>query len=185
MVGYRPPRPKGAPTDWRPQKIQYRLKHTNGGKDPFAEHPADWAFGLRTPTCDCVGFVVWCLGFDRYQRDLFPHWGGWVNTDSMLISARAGDGWFEEIETPELACLVVRPSTYLEGERDQPGHVGIVTGLPAEWDRRYPSWDMLRVTHCAGSNEKIALGAIEETHAKQWHGRGRLLRYLGEWGVLH
>ena len=76
MVGYKPELPANAPKGTRRVNIKYRLSKFNGGKDPYAQHPADWSYGNRTPTCDCAGFVAWCLGYDRYQPGKFEPYDG-------------------------------------------------------------------------------------------------------------
>src|SRR5262245_30051452 len=88
--------------------IHYRLRNYNGGRDPFATDPATrWTdeHGFRHATCDCAGFAAWCLGFDRYQPEHFPYWGGWINTDSAIWEALHDARWFKAIELAEPGCL--------------------------------------------------------------------------------
>lgn len=167
MVGFEPPMPPGAPADWRPKPIQYRLLKANGGKDPWAQHPADWSYGKRTPTCDCSGFVAWCLGYPR-RLD-----GRWYSTDGMLRDARGARRVFEVIETPELGCVAVYGGRWRGAERLRAGHVGIVTGVPAEWSGN--NWSDLEVTHCSSTNARRTGGAIAITDGLLWGRKGGVL----------
>ena len=169
LVGLRLPPPKGitAPT----QPIAYRLNENSGGKNPNAPHPADWSgdIGWKRWTSDCVGTVVWGLGFDRYQKASFKVYGGWINTDSMLQEAEKYRTWFEVIDTPELACLVVTPGVFAtNGARLKAGHVGLVSGLPAEWDTETPDYGALSVVHCSSGQYKKTGAAIAETNGLPW-----------------
>jgi len=155
------------------QPIEYQLKPHNGGGNPDAPDPAThWIDNERTPraTCDCAGFVAWCLGYDRYQPRNFPHWGGWINTDSMLFAAQVTSTWFApspyyDAEPGEIVVYGSRinPKT---GKR-VPGHVGIIT-------HRFPQ----RVTHCSSGNF-IRLGyAVAETDDAPWRNPAKGARYL-------
>ena len=172
MVGYKPEKPEGAPFDAKRQTIKYRLSKYNGGKDPYADHPADWSYGLRTPTSDCAGFVAWALGYDRKQIGTFPKWGGWINTDSMIAEARQFGDWFEEISEPEVGCLLVTPSIYKGGKRTKVGHVGMVVEVPEVWDGDTRS---LTVVHC--SSRPKGRSAVKRTNGAFGATRGVLLRY--------
>jgi hypothetical protein len=84
-----PPLPPGSyPDDAGNRPIGYRLDPGfNGGSDPEAPHCASWSYGGRSPTADCIGFVLWAAGIDRCQplyrgsRDI------WLNCSSLLDDA--------------------------------------------------------------------------------------------------
>ncbi len=79
-----PPKGKGD----RP--INYRLlAGYNGGFDPMAPHCASWSFGGRTPTADCIGFVLWASGIDRCQPGYKGTRGEWLNCTSLMDDALA------------------------------------------------------------------------------------------------
>ena len=192
MIWFEPELPEDAGIGAKSQPIRYRLPKFNGGKDPLADHPADWSYGKRSPTCDCIGFIAWSLGFDRYQPVHFDRnkkgkviYGGYINTNSSILAANSLEpSWFEEVCAPELGCLVVYGGTRNKktGKR-RAGHIGIVVGpLPAEWDpEANECWRALRVVHCSSSNDRITGGAIQETDGWTWrHSRrpSKFLRYL-------
>ena len=162
--------------------ILYRLKGGyNGGKNPFAPHPASWsppdsqglAWSARGAwTCDCSGFAAWALGLDRFQPDTAIRW---VETSRMILDSR-GDRpeLFAEVEYPELGAVAVY------GDRGgRQGHVGIVVEVPAEWDVEHPQHELVRVVHCSTGNQRRTGAAIAETDATLWRRRGGVwLRYL-------
>lgn len=178
MVGFKPVLPPRAPEGIARQPIRYRLSPNNGGKNPYAQHPADWSYGRRTPTCDCIGLVVWCLGFDRLQKGHFEARGGWANTDSILADAYGPAEFFEVIDAPELGCVVVYGSVRRNGRR-RPGHIGLVVDpLPAEFSSDYKEcWTDVRVIHCSRGNDTRTGAAVRETSAYAWRRRGVFLRY--------
>lgn len=106
--------------------ISYRLTDYNGGKDPYAMHCADWSYGGRTPTADCVGLVLWCSGIDRLQPSYKGSRGEWLNCQS-LIDDSVGDRLYCEPVIDELAiagdwlvtgshiAIIVRPAIYVGG----------------------------------------------------------------------
>ena len=193
MLGYVPAPHPETPAGYPVGPIQYRLKPGhNGGDDPYAPHPASWSYGHRTPTCDCVGLVMWAWGLDRMQPERSKIYAqGWLNTNSLIASAEAGEGIVEQIDAPELGCAVVYPS-----RGDTMGHIGIVTGLPAEM-----CWEDLTVIDCAASHSRrhkraqllldrlppgvppgpelrreLSLGAIRERSGALWARHGVMLR---------
>jgi len=138
----------------------YHLKAPyNGGKNPSAEDPFDrWLFAGKDGvehtaiTADCIGGAAWCGGFDRYQPVRFKHiYGGWINTDSMLLDARGPAKCFVELDRPEPGCFVVCAS----GSRGHKiGHIGTVVTVPAEWDKTIAEcWIALGVVDVASTGE--------------------------------
>lgn len=166
-------------------RIVYRLKDHSGGRDPFAP---DCASHWRTlinliavASCDCAGFVAWCLGYDRYQPDAFMPGSGWdwINCDSMIADARGPQTFYEELiatgeplrdQRPLPGDVVVFPSIDLDhdGSRDRVGHTGIIVAVAPTWTPG--DWRSLRVAHCSSGNGRRA---IAETSGAPWAGRER------------
>lgn len=184
MLGYRPD---------NKLPIAYRLKGGfNGGHNPFAPHPGKYSrrdnqreawSKAGAYTADCAGFVAWALGYDRYQpKSGFHNEGGgykYINTDSAIVSSEAEvPTWFRKIDHPEPGCLVVYGSKWTNGKRTHIGHVGLVTGVPAEWDPDRPDFNLLKVVHCSSGNQRRTGASIQETDGSIWAKRGLFLRYL-------
>jgi hypothetical protein len=166
------------PGDRDPHPIRYRLTKYNGGRDPNAEHPGTWAPDWGVWCCDCAGFTAWCLGHDRYQKGKFEPYGGWINTDSMIMNAEKFAGtkkaWFELLDEPEPGCLLVTRSTYKDGKRAKVGHVGICAAVLGAWAGDY---DSIMAIDCSSSASKKKKMAITVKTGKTWR-RGVFLRYL-------
>jgi hypothetical protein len=124
MITAVPRPPEGAPADGGHRPISYRLEEANGDRDPFAPHCADWSYGLRTPTADCIGFVLWCSGIDRYQPNYHGSRDGWLNCVSLLDDADGARVWCEPVAyaaaqpgdwlvTSDHIGLIVRSACYL------------------------------------------------------------------------
>ncbi len=147
----------------------YLLKDHNGGKDPTAADPFDrWqkegsAFVNRT--ADCIGGAAWCGGFDRYQPERFAHiYGGWINTDSMLLDALGRQKCFVTIDRPVPGCFVVAPS---HSPGHVIGHIGTVVSVPAEWDPEIADcWRRVGVVDVASRGAGVR--ANRETTAAGW-----------------
>ncbi len=67
--------------------INYRLEDYNGGHNPLAKHCADFSYGGRTPTSDCIGLILWGAGVDRKQPGYSGTRGEWLNCASLLDDA--------------------------------------------------------------------------------------------------
>ncbi len=132
----------------------YLLKDHNGGKDPTARDPFDrWSKPgsiFVNVTADCIGGAAWCGGFDRYQPVRFAHlYGGWINTDSMLMDTRGPARCFVDLARPEPGCFVVCKSG---SPGHHIGHIGVVVEVPAEWDRaERDCWKRLGVVDVAST----------------------------------
>jgi CHAP domain-containing protein len=143
---------------------------------PFAgDEPFDAAGNQFPGFCDCSGFTSWCA---RYRRGIW-------NTDAITSDARTRQKRFRLVGKGE----PVRPSDFIvypgpdkdhDGERDSPGHVGIITAVDpdfaairgkAEW------WEALQVAHCT-PRKQLTLGAIKLTDATLWAGKGYIVRPL-------
>ncbi len=110
--------PKGAPPDAGNRPINYRLEEKNGGSDPGADDCCDWSYGERTPTADCIGFVLYCSGIDRKQPGYKGTRGEWLNCASLMDDAKGAQTY----------CRTLR-----DGEREMPGdwlltrdHIGLI-----------------------------------------------------------
>jgi len=133
--------------------IRYRL----GGGKLFPE--GDNCAG-EDNTCDCSGFVDWCLGLPRQFDHPFHHEvnGGWINTDAIWRDARHGHILFEECP-PSSGGLIVYPCGKMAGsEAPAVGHVGIITAVEEA--------RVVKVIHCSESNMQIDGQAIHETDAQ-------------------
>lgn len=147
--------------------IRYRLNYPNGGDDPTRAIPAADNGGVQV--CDCVGFACWCLGIDRYdpgqsvKEDTadateFHTYGGYVNTDAIIIDASGPRQKFEFIDRPHPGCLVVYGSVDRGKPGGRVGHVGVVVGVPAEWDPSVSDcWRRLEVIDCASRSGRAIL----------------------------
>ncbi len=138
-----------------------------GGRDPKAATPETTRDGRKG--CDCVGFVMWCLGIDRFQST-FALYGGWMNTDSTVADAEGPVSWWElrELHDARPGDLVVFPSVDLDhdGDRDRIGHVGIVTVAHSLGSQRFAD---LTVAHCHGGPGRPM--AVNEESGSLWDGR--------------
>jgi len=169
-------------------KIRYRLADHQGGRDPHAPDCAShWKSAVkRIPlaTADCAALACWSIGMDRYQPDRFSTFGGWLNTDSMLIDARTSKELFEIADKPTPGDLIVYPSIDYDrdGDRERVGHVGIVVDAAAWVPGTFGG---LRVVHCSAGNDRRLGRAIAETDAAPWAGAAT---YRGEtrpaWGAM-
>ena len=118
--------------------VQYSMvSGLNGGTNPEASDcSSTWhdKKGETVHTSDCVGFALWACGFDRWQRQRFPLWGGWINTDSLVEAALKGLSWvgtnvkIAEITEPSMGAVVVYPSyrRYPWSIKKTPGHIGVI-----------------------------------------------------------
>lgn len=175
LVGVKLPLPPGAPSDAVPTPLRYRLTAGhNGGADPYAPHPGSPSYGNRVWTADCIGFVAWCLGLDRYQPGELPSRGGYLNTDSALIDARTSRRYFAEVEVPEPGDIVVYGSKYALGVRTEVGHVGLVVAAPTGLD----PWTARVVDCSASASRKVGAAVSERPDARVWRRRGSWLRYV-------
>lgn len=156
---------------------RYRLG--TGGRDPHAALP--WTG--QPPAADCVGFVMWALGVDRYQpwvpTGMIHSYGGWMNCDSALADAQGPGVVWELVDKPQPGDLVV----YGRRPGGGHGHVGIITECLVDtstwtanlWRRSYPMrWRFLRklkVVDCGASKARARVGrAVQEvTAAYAWN----------------
>lgn len=153
--------------------IYYRMEAgRNGGFDPTAPDPASrWQTdgGTWAVTCDCVGGAAWCAGFDRYQPVRFDHlYGGWCNTNSIIIDASGPARCFVALARPEIGSMVVCKSG---SPGHAVGHVGTIVSVPAEWDAtKRECWEAIGVVDVAGRKGRANM----RTTARGWFGTGAL-----------
>jgi hypothetical protein len=125
-----PPAHRLSPPDYAPLPIAYRLDDSGllGGDDPEATDCADWSYGYRRKTADCVGFALWAAGIARKQKGFKGLNGEWLNTDSVLADAEGDMRFFRPLmagERARVADLVVSRSRRVLGRR-VPGHIGVL-----------------------------------------------------------
>lgn len=109
-------------------------------------------------TCDCSGFVAWCLDVDRYVKHerYAPWFGNWLETTAILKDAKdPAHGFFSEVPWHEarLGDLLV----YGDGDGRQ-GHVGVVSSASPTGP--------LSVIHCSMGNWKLEGDAIRQTDVR-------------------
>ncbi len=141
--------------------VKYHLEYPNGGTDPDANMPCDEATGFA----DCVGFVAWCQGFDRYQKGKFPLYDGYINTDSMIDEATQQKKWFVLQSRPQVGDMIVG-ATYRDGLlRKHIGHIGVIVSV-SDWDGQGLAG--ISVVHCSPGNYKYGPSAIFKTNGLVW-----------------
>lgn len=146
-----------------------------GGTSPDAPTPFTVRDGVLGS--DCIGFVLWCLGQPRFQKT-FPHYGGWINTDSSIADARSTNYLWRIVNQPEPGDVVVFPSIYKDGKRARIGHIGLIVACGVDtsrwtanlWKRdksdRATFLRHIKVIDCAAALSRRILGrAIKETTA--------------------
>ncbi len=162
---------------WTAKKAKYILgEGGRGGESPLTPDKNG------TLGSDCVGFVLWCMGIDRYQPKLFKYYDGWMNTDSIIEDARTGvgGGHWKLLKKPQVGCLVIFPSIHKNGKMTRMGHVGIVVEVPGEWPDDFASWTakertnllkLVKVIDCNASlGRKLSGKAIGQlTAAASWN----------------
>jgi hypothetical protein len=146
-----------------------------GGRDPKAKTPLTKRLGKWGS--DCIGFVLWCLGHDRYQPETFELYDGWINTDSLMMDAKGARSWYAPVAIPEPGDVVVFPSIYKDGKRIRMGHIGLVVEVPADMpenvyglpaaERR--AWlAKVIVIDCAAASARKPYAISETTAAASW-----------------
>lgn len=100
-----------------------------GGRDWTSSTPCSLRPDYPPPHnwgADCIAFLLWCWGMDRFQRDDFPLWDGWVNTNSLLEDARSSRHMFSVVSAARAGCGIASPSIYKNGVLLVMGHCGLV-----------------------------------------------------------
>lgn len=122
---------KFSPPEFVPAPVAYRLDDSGqlGGDDPSAPHCADWSYGYRTLTSDCIGFALYCAGIARQQKDYKGFNGSWLNTDSIAADAEGQMHFFRPLmagEKAKPADLLLTRSRFVAGLRNRIGHIGVI-----------------------------------------------------------
>lgn len=127
-----------------------------GGMNPSL--PMPWT-GLNDHSCDCSGFVSWCLGLSRRLTGVpwydAQHNGEWLNTDAVVRDANSPYGFFDKISEPRPGAIIVFP----RADANNYGHIGIVSEVGEKSED-------LRVIHCSAGNYNKLKDAIAETDAR-------------------
>jgi hypothetical protein len=147
-------------------RTAYRLGA--GGKDPSRSGPNDSA-----GESDCVGFACWASGIDRFQEVDFPYWGGWINTDSAIESAKDKRhhatipaisfkllGTYDVIETGDWILFNSIDEDH-DGKRDRVGHVGVVVDRSGYATGSV--FSAIKIAHCSPANHVHGDDAIAIT----------------------
>ena len=144
-----------------------------GGSRPTSASPFDPEGNQFPGFCDCSGFSSWCM---EYRR------GPW-NTDAVVADARVKRSRFRLVKRDEVVIpsdLVVYPGPDKDhdGERDSPGHIGVVVAVGPDFERgKNGWWEHLEIAHCTPRNQ-LKVGAIKHSDASLWAGRGYIIRAL-------
>lgn len=130
LANFTPP-VKYAPSDAMPVPIAYRLDDSGrlGGDDPSAPLCADWSYGYRVPTADCIGLALWASGLARKQKGYQGSLGEWLNTDSLVHDSEHGMKFCRPLYSGEKARegdWLITPSGYTLGVRTSIGHIGVI-----------------------------------------------------------
>lgn len=168
-----------------------------GGRDPNKPTCATSRDGISGS--DCVGFVMWALGVDRYQPKKFRFYDGWMNTDSVIMDATrpyldSTTRCWQQLTRPEPGALVIFPSLYKNGKRTRIGHVGLIVEVPAEWPDNLNEWsakerlNMLKLVKVIDCNASLARrlkgkAIAQTTMAALWSGHDVVIAKPRE-GVL-
>jgi hypothetical protein len=101
-----------------------------GGRSP--ETPTPFTSRNGKLGADCIGFVLWAWGIDRYQPKSFPFYDGWINTDSMLSDALGPKTTFDVVSPRNVfaGCAAVYPSIWKKSKMIRMGHIGMVVNVP-------------------------------------------------------
>lgn len=142
-----------------------------GGRNPGADVPfttKKLKNGKIVLGSDCIGFVLWCLGLDRYQpvdgvAIEYPFYGGWINTDSMLMDVHANRVEFTSVADVDArpGDMVVYPSIWKNGVMTRMGHIGLiveVTKRRGEVNSHGEFMKALIVIDCAGATTRKITG---------------------------
>lgn len=156
-----------------------------GGRNPQAETP----FTVRDGKlgADCIGFVLWAWGLDRFQKD-YPFYGGWINTDSMLMDLKKDRKWFAPAGKPFPGCAVVYGSIWRNGKMVRMGHIGLVTKVPENWPDNFSklslkdrkAWMLkVEVIDCAAALPRKILGkAVARRTGLIWATDGYFVKFV-------
>jgi len=130
-------------------------------------HPED-PLPTRDLSCDCTGFVSWCLGVCRQCPDVaFP----WYETTAIAHDAIGDQRHFIHVRWQDAVIgdvVVYGDRKDAEGHRHQ-GHIGVISAV----DLTGP----LKVIHCSKGACQSTGDAIAETSPELWRVRGIVARH--------
>ncbi len=129
--------------------------------DPQGKHWQSGKLGL-----DCSGFLFWCWGVSRVQRDeagAKEH----LNTTSLVQDARGKARRVELVEYPMPGDAVVYGWYKGKSGAKRVGHVGLVVGVGGGAGSIF---ERLRVIHCSAGNYRAFGYAVAETGGNVFNG---------------
>lgn len=144
-----------------------------------------------------LGFDCWALAdayaYEHPRHDPGFNCGAWAtvsddrNCDSAIEEAEHIGKAYEEIDRPEIGCLIVMPSIRdKDGHRIRIGHVWLAVIVPDAWDPAKPQYDTIITLQCQASTyPAIKLGPGSRHDGRTFRGltddawRLRMLRVLG------
>lgn len=136
-----------------------------GGYDPSDDDPQGKHYESDRYGVDCSGFVNWCWGVSRVQRDEMRKIE-YLNTTFMVNDARRAARRFVQVELPSPGDAVVYGWYKKKDGKQGIGHVGLV--VSCEGGTR-SIFERIRVIHCASPNQKRFGYAIAETNGGAWN----------------
>jgi hypothetical protein len=144
-----------------------------GGRFPAESTPAT-PNAKGEPRSDCVGFVCWAWGIDRWDP-AFPVYGGWRNTDSLIEDAKTSRHTVVEIRPEELlpgdALVFGSKRSKLPPFGRIPGHICVAV-------EAWRGWAATTVVDCSGGKAHRAGRAINRRTAAIWEARGVAIRLV-------
>jgi len=147
-----------------------------GGRFPAESTPAT-PNEHGDPRSDCVGFVCWAWGLDRWDP-AFPVYGGWRNTDSLIEDAKTSRHTVVEIRPDELlpgdALVFGSRRSKLPPFGRIPGHICVV--VDSQDRRGWRGWASTQVVDCSGGKAHREGRAINLRTAAIWEARGIAIR---------
>lgn len=128
--------------------------------------------------CDCWGLAgAWAYKLPRHRPGF--NRGAWstvsddINCDSAIEDAEHRQDLFELAQSPAVGDLLVYPSIRgPDRKRIRIGHVGIITGVPAEWDPATPQYELVEVVQCQASIRPAIMRGPGRTWANKSQFRG-------------
>jgi hypothetical protein len=139
---------------------EYRLG--SGDYHPTTTADLPWTNGKRGYGCDCSGFIAWAFKYERH-RPGFNH-GSWssvsddVSTDSMCEDGEHRHELFTAVDRPMVGDLLCYPGIRgPDGKRLRIGHVGLIVGVPAEWDPKLEQFGLVDVVQCQAARKPAVM----------------------------
>ena len=148
------------------------------------------SLSAATLGCDCSGMVAWACGYKRgdYNTDAIVA-DVWIAKYGKPTSKPGPRRLFSPVDAGDLrpgdVLVYGGPDKDMDGNRDSPGHTGIVSEVALGTVMGARNWLRgVKVIHCS-SRDQAKVGAIRETDATLWWdasrsiaARCRLVRYV-------